>query len=311
MISKFRGGRMGPFWRSQRLPQAAALALVIALGGCETPVPGETNLTQGLGRLATGLSGYQGEVRPITSAINLEYGEVTDARITMKTVTRTQDGAAATERSNEVAMKWTARHASQNSIFDIRVAEYKEARGTLAPRQPLIQMIVLASRDGADVRDVSVAFPGVKELGRPEPTRDSEVYKSFVKIAERAFVPFARSIRQAGDPVYSKDLADMIAQLIDAPLTEADRRSMTMRGGISAVGLTTVRGRLSLLAPTDGTIAMSEGARFIEIRMEGFQAVDLVTGLVNDGLARVRVESRMDGVPQRSIDTISSFSTTY
>lgn len=289
----------------------AVLGAGISASGCETPGQGaNSQLGPGLARLASGVSGYQGEVRPLTTPISLEFGEVTDARMTIKTTERRQDGTTAKESASEVSGRWTARQTPLNTILDLRIVEYKDARGTRTARQPLLQMIVLASRAGAS-RDISISFPGVREAGGAEPTKDSEVYKTFVKALESSLIPFAPMIRQVGDPVYAKDMVDMIGLMIGSPISEADRRAITTSGGISAVGLTTVNGRLSLLARLDGTVAMRDGARTIEFRVEGYNAIDLVTGLVNEGLGRVRVEDKTNGIPTRVLDTLTDTKTSY
>lgn len=290
----------------------AVLFLAVVASGCEA-VPGTpTNrMTSGLARLMAGNGGYTGEVRPITTPLTLEYGEVADATVTMGAVARVERGSEVKENWFDATMKVTTRQASQNTIIDMRIVEYRDARGTAAPRLPIVQVLALASRAG-ELRDLTVSFPFAKETRRPEPAKDSEEYKEFLRVVRASYIPFSRQIQKAGDPIYTIDLPEMIARSMGIELTERDRRNMRWTGGVTALGLTTVDKRLSVLARVDGRMTGSDGeGRDLEIVSEGYYALDLVTGLPNDGLVRNRLEIKSGGLRQGAIDAILTVKTTY
>ncbi|MBM3505974.1 MAG: hypothetical protein FJX65_19225 [Alphaproteobacteria bacterium] len=54
-----------------------------------------------------------------------------------------------------------------------------------------------------------------------------------------------------------------------------------------------------------------EQGRDIEFQSEGYYALDLVSGLPNDGLMRNRLEMKRGGLRQGAIDTILTMKTTY
>jgi hypothetical protein len=297
----------GRGWRS--LAGMAVLAML--LSACEAPGdPGAGRLAPGLARLAAGNGGYTGEIRPITTPITLEFGEVADATVKSGFVSRLERGSEVKESFFDATVKVTTRQAAQNTIMDMRLVEYKEARGTIAPRLPIMQILALSSKAG-ELRDLTVSFPFAKDTRRPEPAKDSDEYKEMLRAMRAGFTPFSGQIRKSGDPVYSIDFPEFVARSLGMEMTAADRQQIKWSGGVTALGLTTVNQRLSLLARIDGRLTGSEGSRDIEIQADGFYALDLVTGLPNDGLLRSRIETKSNGIRQNAADVIVSMKTTY
>ena len=289
----------------------AAIVLAVLLSACETAGdPAASRLAPGLARLATGNGGYTGEVRPITTPLTLEYGEVADATFKMGTVSRIERGSEVKETSFDATMKITTRQAAQNTIIDLRLVEYRDQRGTAAPRLPLMQALALSSKSG-ELRDLTVSFPFAKDTRRPEPAKDSDDYKEMLRTMRAAFYPYSRQITKVGDPVYAVDFLEIASRSLGFDLSAVDPRQLKWTGGVTALGLTMVDRRLSLLARVDGRVSGSDGARDIEIQSDGFVAVDLVTGFPNDGLMRSRIETRSSGLRQNSADVIFTMKTTY
>jgi hypothetical protein len=281
------------------------------IGSGIAPLPAVDPLPASNRRLAAGQSGYLGAVssQPTPVPESFVYGAVNDAVMRTETLLRRERGDHVSLEASSAKTVWTVQAGPRSGPGDeekdalnrvtIRLDELDGGRHGLTETkvEPLAEMVASMTRRGT-VQSKRVTFPAFSAERRAP---SAHLARQMKRELRRWPVPFAP------DAVFSEryyaeraDLMALIERLTGVHLPEVSLRSAPVEGGVSNAGWTTIADRQAVLltfhleaagetrasAPGSwtGPSATVHGAR---VKVEGYQAIDVQSGLVAEGYLRV------------------------
>lgn len=236
---------------------------------------------------------YAGEVRPITEPVFLRY---TPVRKVNMTVVLSGDFKAASGNarpfSEQTRLEWTTRAGdgtAGETVFDLRMYAAKTSSGNADGQ------VIRRGRDDGTFTDSKQTSPYAEAQGfRLEPSTPR--YRSIANFLARWPLPFGPAVEKAGDPVYALDLPAYLARTSPGLLEESpSRRLVASEGGVTAEGLTSVKGRPALLVRVAARATFEDQGVRQEFTIDGYHAIDQATGLTAEKAERVGMESHKDG----------------
>lgn len=236
---------------------------------------------------------YEGEVRPLTGRVVLRYAPVTDVRMAVS-LNGTQYTSSAWPWGATATVLWTVRNVTgrpaRNTEFDLRLVALGD-RASDSP--PLAEYTVRGPANGP-------AYEGTFTFPHPDVPAGTVLAGQAGAILRRLVLPFPEPPVGSAIPFYKSGvLADVLHLTPGTVLSDDFLAGRRGQGGVSVAGLTTLRGREALLVrmganvvtdpPKWGrTAAQREFRQIRRASAEGYQVIDLATGVLLESYVRVQ-----------------------
>lgn len=261
------------------LPALLCLALV---AGCAAPQPPEAPAAPAVATTAPAApptGGYAGPVEPLTAPVDLAYG---DASFHTRISISVEGPVEGQSRVNTLSAYVSGRiERAGNRVIGQLVTERIESDGQPAGNQQalLVQDFVLSPK--GHLVEIASHAPAQEDADEPLPDR----YRALEQRWRERLPTFNPSSVGAGDVVYEEvDLLAPLRQILqDRPYEMKVVRPLRA----VAVGRAPCRGRDCLLARLEGEAVLMAPRGDLQVTTEGYELIDLATGLVVEGKAVV------------------------
>jgi hypothetical protein len=219
--------------------------------------------------------GYDGPVAPIAAPLDLGYGDASFRTKVTITVAGNADGE---DRVNTLAVHHSGRlERVGGRVLGRLVTERIEIDGVPgANREALLVQDLVLGRKG-ELVEIATRAPLQSEAEDALPER----YRALEQRWRERLPPFTAAPVAAGDPVYED--AHLLAplRLMLQERTYEMREVRPLRA--VAVGRVPCAGRECLLARLEGEAVLLAPRGALEVTTDGYELIDLATGLIVDG----------------------------
>jgi hypothetical protein len=276
------------------------LALALALAGCAAvrgtdqptpttaPAPTTARTVTPTVPDAAGLSvpGYEGEIEPIASPVELTYG---DAQFRSAVTIGVEDGDGTTAGTNSLAVHLAGELAPDGDrVRGEVITESVEIDGRpLQQSTPFLVQDLLLDRKGRLI-ELASRWPAHSEASEPP----SGGYRALEERWRDRLPVFASAAVSTGDPVYEQTglLTPLRQMLQDRPF-----RMRTVRPVRAiAVGLTSCDGDSCLIARHEGEAELVAERGTLRVTAGGFTLIDLATGVIRREVGTVTLDGPGD-----------------
>lgn len=331
----------------------AILGFVSATGllaGCATPTPLTYNspLADFQARAEKGLSGFVGEVKPITQPVRLAYAPFDNARITIITIGeffygkemivrgRWRIKVDAAAKATGGGLDWSLVHAGLDVDQVMGKSQEKKVQDMIdearrdfeATKRRVREMkkkspadnppTTIAMGPGGEVTDSSMGFfygLGLKKKTDASNVRRIRMGKNVLLTMLARTPKFPDAPVAAGDTLFRFDMGKILnLKGDDGFLPGLDRMIASLFAAredfqLIARGLATVGGRRALLATFSGGFGGKAKEGELAAELTGYLAIDLATGLTLEGVLRTRSGGREAGKPAFTGDSFTRWET--
>jgi hypothetical protein len=270
------------------------LAVTLALGGCAarqgtvqpTPTAAPTPTPTAPDAPGLSLPGYDGEIEPIASPVDLTYG---GAKFRSAVTIGVEDGRGTAAGANSLALHLMGRLVPEGDrISGEVVTEKVEIDGRpLQDSTPFLVQDLLLDRKGRLI-ELASRWPAHAEASEPP----SSGYRALEERWRDRLPVFAATAVSTGDPVYEQTglLTPLRQMLQDRPF-----RMRTVRPVRAiAVGLTDCDGDSCLIARHEGEAELVAERGTLRVTAGGFTLIDIATGVIRREVGTVTLDGPGD-----------------
>ena len=162
-----------------------------------------------------------------------------------------------------------------------RLVKFEPPQG--AEGLPVARLHILVNPKGR-VKDISIDFPAFEAVGKAMPKPGSKEYEDMAKEFRRntgGFYEFNEKPVGVGDKLYRTRPEVIFGDLI---------RPVGAMPNWIVLGLTTHNGRPGIVAQISGNLMINSGTAEVPARMDGYNVIDLATGLVLETVFRLSMK---------------------
>lgn len=240
---------------------------------------------------SVGIGGYVGPVATLEQPVTVRWQPRERILGTVETYSLTK---ARPPEHVITVFAGTVRPSRGGVLRRFSVSELTVNGRSVAASEPLVVVESRSDSQGANVADLSIAFPGFSLLGMPIPAPDTPQYQLWRDLFAADLAYAVRPISE-GDEVFERSsyhrlLGEQVRTIL------GDERTQIAENTFATVARGIVRrdSKRFLLVQLSGQIAAQTGTNVLTMEAGGYALIDLASGL-SEGISRTQIIARQAG----------------